>query len=89
MTIETAVDLLTQLLTMTLTLLGPLLGTAMVVGVAVSLAQTVTSIQEPTLTFVPKLVAMGVVVIVSAGWMLQTMMEFCIHCIERMATIAS
>lgn len=50
---------------------GPILMTALFVGVIVSLLQTITQIQEMTLTFVPKLVAMGLVVLFSGRWMIR------------------
>ncbi|MTV27330.1 flagellar biosynthetic protein FliQ [Nitriliruptoraceae bacterium ZYF776] len=52
-------------------LAGPLLITALVIGVVVSLIQTVTQIQEMTLSFVPKLVGLGVVLLVAGNWMLR------------------
>lgn len=50
---------------------APILITALVVGVVISLFQAVTQVQEMTLTFVPKLIAIGVVVLVGGSWMLQ------------------
>lgn len=44
-----------------MTLVGPLLITSLIVGVAVGLVQALTQVQEMTLTFVPKIIAMGVV----------------------------
>lgn len=52
-------------------LAGPLLISALVIGVAVSLLQTVTQIQEMTLSFVPKLVGMGAILLVGGNWMLR------------------
>lgn len=51
-------------------LAGPLLISALVIGVAVSLLQTVTQIQEMTLSFVPKLVGMAAILLVGGNWML-------------------
>ena len=47
---------------------GPILAVALIVGVVVSLLQTITQIQEMTLTFVPKLVGAGVVVLIAGNW---------------------
>lgn len=52
---------------------GPILAVALIVGVVVSLLQTITQIQEMTLTFVPKLVGAGVVVLIAGNWMLREM----------------
>ena len=62
--------------TLALTLAGPLLGTALVIGLMVSVVQAVTSIQEQTLSFVPKLFAVAAVFVVLLSWMLQTMMRY-------------
>ena len=55
---------------------GPLLAVALTVGVGVSLLQTITQIQEMTLTFVPKLVGAGAVLMVSGKWMLRQMVAW-------------
>ncbi|HHC08792.1 MAG TPA: flagellar type III secretion system protein FliQ [Actinobacteria bacterium] len=52
-------------------LAGPMLMAALVVGVVVSVVQTITQIQEMTLTFVPKLVATGLVVLLGGNWMIR------------------
>lgn len=85
MTIEMAVDILRSVLTTAMLLISPLLGAAITIGVTVSLLQSITSIQEQTLTFVPKLVGVGAVLIVSSNWMIRTLMEFTISFIQRMA----
>ena len=69
-------DLARNALTVAIMLAGPLLGIAMLVGLLVSLLQAVTSIQEQTLSFVPKLFAVAVTFILLLSWMLQTMMRF-------------
>ena len=55
---------------------APILISALVLGVAVSLVQTVTQIQEMTLTFVPKLVAAGLIILFLGGWMLTQITEW-------------
>ena len=55
---------------------APILVTAVVVGVAVGLLQSITQIQEQTLSFVPKFAAVGVAIALSGSWMLQTMISF-------------
>lgn len=50
---------------------GPLLLSALVLGVVISLLQTITQIQEMTLTFVPKIVAAGLILLVFGSWMIQ------------------
>lgn len=59
-----------------LLLAAPILITCMVVGVAVTLLQAVTSIRDMTLTIVPKLLAVGAVVLLCGSWMLQITLRF-------------
>lgn len=60
MTPETAALIARDALLLVLTIVGPLLLTALIVGVVIGLLQTLTQVQEQTLSFVPKLVLMGV-----------------------------
>jgi len=55
---------------------APILLTCVVVGVLVTLIQAVTSIRDMSLTVVPKLLAVGVVALISGNWMLSTLMAF-------------
>ncbi len=55
---------------------SPILLTAIVVGVVIGLLQSVTQIQEPTLSFVPKFAAIGLVIIISGPWMLQEIVSY-------------
>lgn len=57
-------------------LAAPIVLSAMVVGLLVSLFQSVTSIQEGTLTFVPKLLVVGLVFLVAGHWMLGTFVAY-------------
>ena len=70
------------------TLASPILMAAMSVGLAISLFQSVTSIQEQTLTFVPKALAIVSLLVVLMPWMLRTMMEFATDMIQRMPQMA-
>jgi flagellar biosynthesis protein FliQ len=55
---------------------APILLVSLAVGLIVSLLQSVTQIQEVTLTFVPKFVAVGIVILVAGSWMLTEMVAF-------------
>lgn len=83
MNIEQAVEILRQLITTSLLVMSPILLAALVVGLAVSLVQSVTSIQEQTLSFVPKLLAIALVLVVAAPWILRQIMQFTIMFILR------
>lgn len=76
MTIDLAVDLVRESLMLMMTLSGPVLLAALAIGLAISLLQAVTQVQEQTLTFVPKILVMVVVAVLTAPWMLEMIMEF-------------
>jgi flagellar biosynthetic protein FliQ len=57
-------------------LCAPILLTALAIGFVISLFQSVTQIQEVTLSFVPKLVGVGVVLLITGNWMLGVMITF-------------
>jgi flagellar biosynthetic protein FliQ len=65
-----AVDLVRHALVLALTISAPMLLCGLIVGIIVSLIQAVTQIQEQTLTFIPKVVAMAVVIVIAGPWML-------------------
>jgi flagellar biosynthetic protein FliQ len=59
-----------------LLLAAPILITCIIVGITVTLLQAVTSIRDMTLTIIPKLLAVGVVILLFGGWMLQVALKF-------------
>lgn len=67
-----------------LTLAAPILLTALVIGLGVSLFQAVTSIHEQTLSFVPKVLGIVVVMVIALPWMLRSAIEFTTMLIEKM-----
>ena len=67
-----------------LTLAAPILVTALVIGLGVSLFQAVTSIHEQTLSFVPKVLGIVVVLVIALPWMLRSAIEFTTMLIEKM-----
>ena len=69
-------DLSMQALVITGKLAAPVLITSLVVGFAISLLQSITQIQEVTLSFVPKLAAVAVALLVSGHWMISEMVTF-------------
>jgi flagellar biosynthetic protein FliQ len=76
MTPEFAIEIIKAMILQAAALAAPVLITAMVIGLAVSLFQAVSSIQEQTLSFVPKLVGIAVLIIISLPWLLRTTIEF-------------
>ncbi|MCC5828987.1 MAG: flagellar biosynthesis protein FliQ [Phycisphaeraceae bacterium] len=71
-----AVDLVRQALSMMLVASAPILLAGLFVGLTVSILQAMTQIQEQTLSFVPKIVAMVTVTIILAPWLAQMLMDF-------------
>lgn len=65
----------------------PLLA-SLIVGLAVSLFQALTQIQEQTLTFVPKIIATILVIMITAAWMMETLREFAIGAFDLMLKIS-
>ena len=76
MTDTTVINIALQTMVVALKLSAPILVTSLVIGFTISLFQSMTQIQEFTLAFVPKLVGVGVALVVSGGWMLQTLIDF-------------
>lgn len=71
-----AIELLNRALLTGLVVAAPLLLTALLVGVLISLIQALTQIQEQTLTFIPKLVAVGVVMLLALPWMVRELVGY-------------
>jgi len=82
MTPETVLTLARDALWLTLLLATPLLLAALAVGVLVGIVQAATQINEMTLSFIPKLLALAAVLILAGPWMLHTMVEFTRRLIE-------
>lgn len=76
MTDTTVINIALQTMVVALKLSAPILVTSLVIGFTISLFQSMTQIQEFTLAFVPKLVGVGVALLISGGWMLQTLVDF-------------
>jgi flagellar biosynthesis protein FliQ len=73
---DTVLELSTQALELSLRVALPLLLVGLVVGVAVSVFQAVTQIQEQTLSFIPKILAIAGVLIVGGPWMLNQLLSY-------------
>ena len=66
---------------------APILVTALVVGFAISLVQSITQIQEVTLSFVPKAVAVAIAMIVCGQWMIAEMVSFTTDLFDRIPAL--
>ena len=86
---EFAVELIKSMMFQSVTLAAPILTTVLVIGLSVSLFQAVTSIQEQTLTFVPKVMGVVALLVVLLPWMLRSMIEFTRAVIERIPSMVN
>jgi flagellar biosynthesis protein FliQ len=84
---EMAVDIFKTTVVFALYVVAPFLGVTLVVGLLTSLVQSITSLQEPTLTFAPKLLALAGAVLLLTPWLLRTLSEFTVSFITRMGTM--
>ncbi|MGA1301975.1 MAG: flagellar biosynthesis protein FliQ [Burkholderiaceae bacterium] len=77
------VDLAREALMITMLVSLPLLGVALAVGLLIGVFQAATSINEMTLSFIPKLVAIGVAMAVFGSWQINLMVDFCRGVFQR------
>ncbi|MDP3890257.1 flagellar biosynthetic protein FliQ [Nocardioides sp.] len=82
MTDTTIIAIALQTMLVALKLSAPILVTSLVIGFTISVFQSMTQIQEFTLAFVPKLIGVGVALLVCGNWMLHTLMAFTIDLFE-------
>jgi flagellar biosynthetic protein FliQ len=87
MNIEQAVELLRGLIGIVLMVISPILIVAVGAGLVVSIVQSATSIQEQTLSFVPKLLAVALVLVIGAPWILKNLMQYTTSHLARMAEV--
>ena len=86
---EAVLDIGTQGLIVAAKLAAPILITALVVGFAISLLQSITQVQEVTLSFVPKIVAVGIALLIAGNWMISEMIAFTNDMFERIPMLLS
>jgi flagellar biosynthetic protein FliQ len=85
----TVVDLGQQALWMTVLIASPLLAVALVVGLVIGVLQAATSINEATLSFIPKLAALAVTLAVVGGWQISTLVDYTRALFQRIPTLMS
>jgi len=76
MTQQLVLDMLREAFTIALRLAAPLLIVSLGVGLLISIFQAATQIQEQTLTFVPKVIIIGITLIILAPWMMTVLQEY-------------
>ncbi len=88
MTPETALYWTQSAMTLALIVAAPLLGVALAVGLIVSLFQAMTSIQEMTLSMIPKMLAVATVLLLFAPWMLEMLSDFTTEIFRAIADVS-
>lgn len=78
-----------QAMWVTLQIAMPVLGVSLIVGLLVSIFQAVTQLQEPTLTFIPKVLAVVVVIVLTGPWMMNTLLGFTLELYSGIADVGS
>jgi flagellar biosynthetic protein FliQ len=73
---DTVINLATQAMVLSLKIGGPILLLGLIVGLLVSIFQAVTSIQEQSLSFIPKIVGVAVLIVVLGPWMLGQLVSY-------------
>jgi len=87
MSLDLVINLLTQVFYVILLILAPVLGASLIIGLIISVFQAATSLQEITLTFVPKIIITAVVIIITLPFMAHQMMNITIKIFNMIATV--
>lgn len=85
---DRALYLLKELVWSALIIGGPILGTTLLVGLVISVVQVATQIQEITLSYVPKLLATAIMLLLLGGWMLGQLTQFAIALYQSIPSLA-
>ena len=88
MTIGEVISLMRGAITQIISIIAPVLGLALIVGLIVAILQAVTSIQEQTLTFLPKLLVILLVIALLGGFMFTSLGEYTIALFNRIPDFA-
>ncbi|RNL62641.1 flagellar biosynthetic protein FliQ [Nocardioides marmoriginsengisoli] len=89
MTDTTIMQIALQTMLVALKLSAPILATSLVIGFVISLFQSMTQIQEFTLSFVPKVIGVGIALLICGNWMLHTLMDFTVDLFESLPGLLS
>jgi flagellar biosynthetic protein FliQ len=86
LSVEQVIDIARNTVWTILLVSAPMLLISLVIGLIVSIFQTITSIQEQTLTFVPKFIAIMAMILIAGNWMLNKLSEYMIDLYNNFAT---
>lgn len=85
---DIVMEVFSQAFVVAIKVAAPILAISLIVGLVIAVMQAATQIHEQTLTFVPKLIAIGVVLIIAAPWMFGVMKDFSMYIFETIAFLA-
>lgn len=88
MSTAVVIDIAREALWLIIKCAAPMLLVSLVVGLTISIFQTVTSIQEQTLTFVPKVLSIFITIILCGGWIMDNILAFMTRLFENFSTFA-
>lgn len=88
MTTDQAIQIAREAMIITLLLSAPMLGFGLLVGLVVSIFQAVTQINEMTLTFIPKIIAVAAAMAIFLPWMMRTLVDFTTRLITSLPNLA-
>ena len=80
------IDVAQEAIKVVLMISAPILGLGLLVGLIVSIVQATTQIQEPTLSFIPKIIAISLALLIFGPWMMNIMYEFTVKLFENIPT---
>ena len=84
MTADVVIDIAREVVWVIVKTSAPMLIVSLVVGLIISIFQTITSIQEQTLTFVPKFIAIMAVMVLAGGWILNSMSDLFVQLVQSL-----
>jgi flagellar biosynthesis protein FliQ len=84
-----AIDLIRHAVFLAMLVAGPMLLVALLIGVLVSLVQAVTQIQEQTLTFIPKLIGLALMFVITLPWLLSQLVEYLTGVLRSLSVLTS
>ncbi|HLN14136.1 MAG TPA: flagellar biosynthetic protein FliQ [bacterium] len=88
MTDGAVLTLFVRMLVVVAEVLAPLLGMMLTVGLTTSILQAAMQLQDPTVTYLPRLLAVAAAVVIFGGWMLATMVHFASGILDMLGTVA-
>lgn len=87
MTVSQIMEVIQAAMVVTVKVAAPILVVSMLVGLVISIFQAATQIHEQTITFVPKLLTVAVIMVAMGGWMIETMGDFTKYIFNLIASL--